>query len=244
MSHLGRATKPHAAMKQADGKVMGCHATEEEARKQMAALHANEPMMRGDVEYRSANITSVDTKQRIIDLVAVPWEEEAEVFVRGEMWREVFTRGAFDGIEQHAGRVRVNREHRVGDTVGKVIQFSNEADGLHARLKIANTERGDETLALAEEDMISASVGFRVKKPSDVQVNNRTRLRRVMRAFLDHLAMVESPAYAGARVLAVREGSSGPSGSDEKRVPTPALDEAMNDPILGWARSKVDSLES
>jgi phage head maturation protease len=111
-------------------------------------------------------------------------------------------------------------------------------------LKIANTEHGDETLALAEEDMISASVGFRVKKPSDVQVNNRTRVRRVVRAFLDHLAMVESPAYAGAQVLAVREGSSGLKEGEKKRPPTPALDEAMNDPILLWGRAKVDSLES
>lgn len=241
------ADKPHAVMKKADGKVMGCHPTEEAAQKQMAALHANEPdMMRSEVELRSANITGVDAKQRIIDLVAVPWEQEAEVFVRGEMWREMFVRGAFDGIEEHAGRVRVNREHRMGDTVGKVIRFSNETDGLHASVKIANTERGDETLALAEEDMISASVGFRIKKPSDVQINNRTRVRRVVRAFLDHLAMVEAPAYAGAQVLGVRDplGLRKDVGEAEKRPPTPALDEAMNDPILSWARNKVDSSES
>ena len=244
-SDAGPADKPHAVMKQSDGKVMGCHATEEDAKKQMAALHADEPtMMRTEVEVRSANITGVDAKQRIIELVAVPWEQEAEVFVHGEMWREVFTRGAFDGIEEHAGRVRVNREHRMGDTVGKVIQFTNAADGLRAQVKIANTERGDETLALAEEDMISASVGYRVKKPSDVQVNNRTRMRRVVRAFIDHLAMVEAPAYAGAHVLAVREGPSELKEDGKKRLPTPALDEAMNDPILNWVKSKVESLES
>ena len=32
-----------------------------------------------------------------------------------------FVRGAFDGIESHAGRIRVNREHMMGDTVGKVV---------------------------------------------------------------------------------------------------------------------------
>ena len=59
------ADKPHAVMKQSDGKVMGCHATEEDAKKQMAALHADEPtMMRTEVEVRSANITGVDAKQR------------------------------------------------------------------------------------------------------------------------------------------------------------------------------------
>ena len=104
-------------------------------------------------------------------------------------------------------------------------------------MKVAETSRGDDTLALAEEDMISASVGYRVKKPSDVQLNKRTKMRRVMRAFIDHLAMVEAPAYEGARVLAVRAEPSGLQVA-EPLPPTPALDEAMDDEILAWARAR------
>lgn len=37
------ASKPWAAIKNADGKVMGCHATKAGAQKQVAALYANEP---------------------------------------------------------------------------------------------------------------------------------------------------------------------------------------------------------
>lgn len=193
------------------------------------------------VEIRSSSITGVDARQRIIDLVAVPWDQEAEVLWQGEPWREVFVRGAFDGIEDHAGRIRVNREHRFGDTVGKVVRFENADDGLRAQVKVAKTERGDETLALAEEDMISASVGYRVKRPSDVQINRRTQMRRVMRAFLDHLAMVEAPAYAGAQVLSVRAGSEGLQVVEQKALPaTPALDEFANDEVLAWARTRLD----
>jgi HK97 family phage prohead protease len=190
---------------------------------------------------RNSTLTAVDAKLRLIDLIAVPWEQEAEVQWRGEMWREVFSRGSFDGIEGHAGRVRVNREHVKGDTVGKVVHFDNAADtGLLARVKIAETVRGDETLALADEDMISASIGYWVKAPSDVQMNKRTMVRRIDRAFLDHLSMVESPAYAGAQVLAVREEQSELTVAEVPLPPTPLLDEVMNADVLAWAAARLN----
>lgn len=188
---------------------------------------------------RNSTLTAVDPKLRLIDLIAVPWEEETDVMWRDEMWRESFARGAFDGIENHAGRVRVNREHIIGDTVGKVVHFDNSNDvGLFTRVKIAETLRGDETLALADEDMISASVGYVVKQPSDVQMNKRTHVRKVTRAFLDHLSMVEAPAYAGAQVLAVRAEQS-----ELPAVPppvTPLLDELMNADVLAWAAARLN----
>jgi hypothetical protein len=84
--------------------------------------------------------------------------------------------------------------------------------------------------------MISASIGYFVKQASDVMVNKRIKMREVLRAFLDHLALVESPAYEGAQVLAVREAPSGLTVAETPLPATPALDEAMNDPLLAWAR--------
>lgn len=176
-----------------------------------------------------AALANVDVKQRIIELVAVPWNQEAEVFERDEWWNEVFRRGAFDGLEDHVGRVRVNREHKVGATVGKLVYADPAADeGLIVRAKIARTEKGDDTLALAEDDAISPSVGYRIRHPDDIRHDRRTRLREVFRAFLDHLSMVEAPAYPGARVLAVREAP----GDVEPNPPEYAttLDAAWNNP--------------
>lgn len=186
-------------------------------------------------------LNNVDAKQRLIDVIAVPWEQEAEIRWRGEMWREVFSRSAFNGIEDHAGRVRVNREHTRGDTVGKVVHIDTaDSEGLLTRVKIARTLRGDETLALAEDDMISASIGYYVKQPSDVDVQKQRRLRRVNRAFLDHVSLVESPAYDGARVLAVREESQGLTAAAQKPFPkTPNLDELLNDDVFQWAKERV-----
>ena len=83
-----------------------------------------------------------------------------------------------------------------------------------------------------------ASVGYRVQKPSDVQLNKRTKMRRVVRAFIDHLAMVEAPAYEGARVLAVRAEPSGLQVA-EPLPPTPALDEAMSNEVFAWAKARL-----
>lgn len=185
-------------------------------------------------------IADVNQRQRLIDLIAVPWDQEAEVPWRGELWRESFQRGAFDGIQEHAGRIRVNREHVKGDTVGRCVSLDpKHSEGLLARLKIAATPRGDDTLELAADDMVSASLGYFTKEPADVSLNRRTLVRRVTRAFLDHLAMVESPAYVGARVLAVREDQSGLAAVEEPLYAAPALDDAMNNPTFMWAASRV-----
>ena len=120
--------------------------------------------MSQEIELRHSTLTDVDVPKRILELQAVPYEEETQVPWRGEIWNEVFSRSAFDGIEDHAGRVMVNREHSKGNTVGKVIQFDpKQKDGLFTRVKVARTELGDETLALAEDDMIYPSLGYYVE---------------------------------------------------------------------------------
>lgn len=193
-----------------------------------------------EVEMRSATLGDVDARQRLIDMVSVPWDQEGEIAWRGQPWREVFRRGAFNGLEDHAGRVPVNRQHVAGMTVGKSVSHDPYSElGLVSRIKIARTPLGDETLQLAEEDMLSPSVGFVVRNPSDQRLNNRTRLREVVRAFLDHIALVESPAYQGAQVLSVREEPNGLAVVESPLLETPAIDDVMNDELLAWASARV-----
>jgi hypothetical protein len=190
------------------------------------------------VEVRESTLIGVNFKQRMIDLIAVPYEEEAVVEYRGEMWHEVHSRGAYDGIEDHAGRVRVGRGHGKDRTVGKVVQFQpSRQEGLVARVRIAPTLLGDETLTLADEDMLGPSVGFIVRR-SDQLLDRRAMLRRINRAFLDHLGMVEDPAFQGAKVLAVREGPSAQPVADGPLV-TPELDAYLADDLLSWAKMRA-----
>jgi hypothetical protein len=80
---------------------------------------------------------------------------------RGETWREVFCRGAWDGIEKLPHRVKANRDHDKTRTVGKIVNFwPSPKEGLVGAARIAQTPLGDETLALADEDCLGASVGL------------------------------------------------------------------------------------
>ena len=130
-----------------------------------------------EIEIRSTTteVAEVNSKARIITLIAVPYDQPAKIGYRGDIWEESFSRSAFAGIEKRPNRVRVNREHVKGDTVGRAVTFyPDRAEGLVADLKIAKTLRGDDTLALAEDDCLSASIGFGVR-PSD-QVLDRSNM--------------------------------------------------------------------
>lgn len=179
------------------------------------------------VEHRDATVGAVNFAQRIIEMVAVPYEEEAVVEYRGEFWKESFDRGSFDGLEKRPNRVKAFREHDPAKLVGKALAFHPSRDeGLVAEVRVANTSLGDETLSLASEDMLDVSVGF-AARPSDQVLDRQSRTRRIRKAFLDHLAFVAQPAYAGAHVVAVR--SSEAVADQAEPLITPNVDE-----VLGW----------
>jgi phage head maturation protease len=125
----------------------------------------------------------------------------------------------------------VNREHLRGDTVGKAVAFyPDRPEGLVSEVRIAKTVRGDDTLALAEDDCLSSSVGFGVL-PSNQVLDRRLMQRRINTAWLDHIALVEAPAYEGADVLNVRDAPDPPAGSGEPLL-TPVLDDFLTDPLI------------
>lgn len=184
----------------------------------------DEPL-KAPIEYRSAEVAGVNFAQRIIELVAVPYEQEALVEWRGDLWRETFDRGSFDGIEKRPNRVRANRDHDKTRTVGKAVAFHpSRQEGLITELRIAKTPLGDETLALADEDVLSASIEFAARM-RDQLIDKHNRTRRIRRAFLDGIAMVPDPAYDGAQVLSVRGAVGSPDANFPKLAETPALDE-------------------
>ncbi len=192
-----------------------------------------------EVEHRSSTVSDVNTRQRIVEIIAVPYDQETDVIWHDDVWHESFDRKAFDGVEAHVGRVQVNREHRKGDTVGKVIGAEpGHRDGLFARVKMYSTPRGDETLTLAEEGGAFPSIGFRVNSFADQRIDKRSNARRILRAFWDHQAFVEDPAYEGAGVLAVRAGQSGLLVAERPLPETPNLDEMLSDPIFEWAAKR------
>lgn len=187
---------------------------------------------RAPIEMREATLGDVNFPQRIIEVVAVPYGQEAVVEYRGEFWKESFERGAFDGIEKRPNRVKANRDHNKERLVGKAVNWWPEREGgLMGAIRIAPTPLGDETLTLADEDMLGVSVGFGVRGRDQV-LNRAMQRRQIKRAFLDHLAFVADGAYEGAGVLAVR-GQEQVSGADLPKLETPRLDE-----VVAWLESR------
>jgi HK97 family phage prohead protease len=179
---------------------------------------------RAPVEFRDSNVAGVNFAQRIIEVIAMPYEQSAMVEYRGQLWRESFQRGSFAGIEKRPNRVRSNRDHDDKRLVGRAHKFwPSREEGLVAEVRISQTALGDETLALANDDVLGVSVGF-AALGRDQEFDKRNMTRRIRKAYLDHIAFTPVPAYEGAGVLAVRSGLQVPAVL-EVPVETPELDD-------------------
>lgn len=185
---------------------------------------------RGPVEFRTVTDMDVHFADRTIELVLMPYDTDAGVIVRGRPCVESHAPGAYDGVERRANRVKVNRDHDLLRTVGRAVGLHpSRAEGFVGELRIARTALGDETLALAEDESLEASVGFQVMHGGEQWSEGRSR-RRVTKAYLDHIALVPEGAYLG-RVLDVR--TAAPVVVAAQPQATPNLDE-----VLAWMASR------
>jgi HK97 family phage prohead protease len=179
---------------------------------------AREPT--GALRFREATTIGVSFPKRTIELIVTPYETETTVPFEGRLVTEIFSRGAYDGIERRPNRIRANRDHDPRRTVGRAVALHpSRQEGLVAELRIAQTELGDETLTLADDDCLDASAGY-LPMPGGEQWEHRNRVR-VRKAWLGHIALVPEPAYEGARVLAVRHQAA---KGEPDRIATPHLD--------------------
>lgn len=183
-----------------------------------------ETEQRTPLEHRSAQTLEVRAPERVIEIVVAPYEEPTPVLRRDGWIVETIARGAYDGIEHRARRVKVNRDHDLGKTVGRAVALHPSRQvGLVAELRISETPLGDESLALASDGALDASAGFR--PIAETWSRDRTE-RRVERAWLGHIALVPDPAYEGANVLDVRSDSLAQMLTQEVSA-TPRLDAVL-----------------
>ncbi len=189
---------------------------------------------RAPIEWRAAAaVSAVDFADRIIELIVVPYEQETVVEYppgSGRLVMEQVARGAYDGVERRPGRVKANRDHDVTRTVGLARALHpSRAEGLIGEVYISATPLGDETLRLADDGVLGGSVAMAVRPSDQVWSEQRSR-RRIVKAFLGHIAFVPDPAYVGAEVLTVRAAATAsPPAPDPVWVPpaTPNLDEVL-----------------
>ncbi len=174
----------------------------------------------GQLRYRAVETLEVDYPNRTIELIVTPYETEAVVRMGQRNVTEIFSRGAYNGIERRANRIRVNRDHDRARTVGRAVNLHPSREvGLVAEIRIAKTLLGDETLALADEGILDASAGYLPMADGEVW-ETRERVR-ITKAWLGHIAMTPDPAYESAAVLAVRHNAT---GEVDEVAGTPNLD--------------------
>jgi uncharacterized protein len=174
-------------------------------------------MTMNDQHIRSAAIDDVAFGKREITLIAVPYNEEAFVSDwRPEADRERFAPGSFDGIESRTRHITLNRDHSRERAIGAARAFNTkDAKGLISTFKVSNTPLGDESLQLAADGVLRASISFSARTQD---MAAKDGLMTFYRAFLRHVALTPEPAYEGADVLNVR------TGEPMSETPTPNLD--------------------
>lgn len=178
-------------------------------------------MSEGQIRFRESEVVDVAYGKREITVIAVPYEQETVVDDGDGPLREKFLAGSFSGIESRAGKVTANRDHRRDRVFGLVKQFDSKAErGLISVVKASDTELGNETLQLARDGVLWASVGFGALRQHAPVVDG---LRSIYKAFLQHLAFTPEPAYIGAEVIDVRDVVA----VDEPQVPNLELAHAI-----------------
>ena len=177
----------------------------------------------GPVEIRSATITDVGYPDRTIDLIAIPYDEWTAVVYNGRVVEESVAPGAFGAVVNRARKFTVNFDHDADRWLGSVLEVrTNDPKGLRTKLKIRRTPEGDQALNDAADGMLGASVGMAVSP--DHQRWETSSRRRILKAFLDHIALTASPAYLGAEILEVRNA---PTVIQLPESATPNLDRVL-----------------
>jgi HK97 family phage prohead protease len=156
----------------------------------------------GPLEFRSAQALDVNADRRRITVLAAPYHPvEALVPVGGRMVAESFSNTAF----AHAQPTRIysTRDHDTRRLIGRVIDLEPfHAEGLHATIEVSDTPLGRESVELAKDQVLAASVGFQV--PAGGETWEGSNRRRVTRAVLREISLVADPAYP-THVVDVRD---------------------------------------
>ena len=141
--------------------------------------------------------------QRQIVGVAVPYG----VQIRVGRYLETFRPGAF-ADHQPAPLTATHPRTASELPIGVSVELRDEPDGLHGVWRVSKTTLGDEVLELIRDGAVTGlSVGF--IPVTDRWTADRKRVERV-RAALDHVAVVRTPAYPDARIAALRAAESQP----------------------------------
>lgn len=143
----------------------------------------------------STAITAADTERRVIAGQIVPFGEVGNTNVG----KVIFERGSIQ-IPANANSVKLYAQHNMTDPRGRAQSFSETSRGIDGIFKISASSKGTDSLLMASEGLIDGlSVGVDVI--SSREMKDGTLI--VTAATLKEVSLVESPAFANARIQKV-----------------------------------------
>lgn len=141
---------------------------------------------------------------RTADVRIVPYGETARVSDGGPAYDEQWMPGVFGHQLSAANRVYANFEHQEGiaGIVGHGLELREAPDGFHGSFKFHETSDGDKTLMMVREGILD---GVSLEAYAVKSVRTAAGVVQRVKANLKAVAFCRTPAFAGAKVLALRE---------------------------------------
>lgn len=156
--------------------------------------------MHDGLQYRQFEVRSIDAESGIVEGIAVPWGERADLY----WFTEEFERGAVDADSDSA-----QLWYRHSDPIGVTTERKDEDAGWWIRAKISDTTLGRDVKTLARDGVVKHfSVGFESREYSIVEDANEDGRPHIVqkRVRVREVSLVPLPAYEGAAVQNVRQG--------------------------------------
>lgn len=188
-----------------------------------------------------SEVTVRNLAKREIDARLAPFDQVIQT-ISGP---EVIVRGAFADIDpdkvllmglEHEVHLGLGQDGRVVPTrrpTGKALKIEEREDGAYGTFRVAKTATGDEMLALIEEGVVGGvSVEMGRNARTRIETRNGRRVSVVEHADLRAVSPTYQPAYAEARVLAVRSQKEDAPVATEEKVPAAgAEDKPAEEPV-------------
>ena len=199
-----------------------------------------------------SEVTVRNLAKREIDMRIAPFDTVIQTITGPE----VITRGAFADADpnkvllmglEHEVHLGLGQDGRVVPTrrpTGKAISIEERDDGAYATFRVAKTAAGDEILALADDGVIGG-VSVEMGRNARTRIETRSGRRTSVVEFADLRAVSPTyqPAYAEARVLAVRsQKEDAPVAEDQAPANGATVEQEPERPRLEavQARSAMD----
>lgn len=166
------------------------------------------------------SFTQVDpssVKTGIIEGRAVPYDDPIKVSDAGVVpyreYTETWKPGAFANQIKHrsnVGRVKLNYNHEPGLAawIGRTLYLTEHDDGLYGAWQLEGPYLTQLQRAVTDGTLLGLSIGARPDE--DITSKDGSSVQR-LRAWLDHVALCEEPAFPNAQVLASRSKDQSPT---------------------------------